>query len=187
MKLPDFLRSYVPLSPEQEKEFFTCFKMKRYEKGSFLFKQGQICKEIFFIEKGFARNFYYNSSGKEITAWFFAEESVVTAIDSFYYKKETPENCELLEDSVVYVISLNELETLVNQNHDFARIAFYFLLSIVSQANEYIVNLKLQTAKDKYKSLLSSNPDIFQRASLTHIASFLGITRETLSRLRSEK
>lgn len=182
-----YLQQIVQLDSEEEKEVLSCFHKKTYNKNEFLFQQGHVAPNIFFVEKGFARAFYYSKSGKSITSNFASEGSVITAVDSFYYGKQTEFNCQALEDTTAFYISVNELNKLVDLNHDLAKIAYHFLSWAISSYNQYITNVKLKSAKEKYDYLMNQSPDIFQRASLQDIASYLGITRETLSRLRSEK
>ncbi|MEN8138891.1 MAG: Crp/Fnr family transcriptional regulator [Bacteroidota bacterium] len=187
MDLPSHIKSIANISSESEKEFSTAFKKKEYSKGESIFKQGEICKHIYFIESGLARMFYYSQSGKEVTAMFFKENSFFTAIDSFYNKKTTRDNCELLEDSVVYSLHINEMDNLLKKNHDFAKLAFHTTYEITRTIVDYTFALKFQTAKERYDSLLKDYPRIFKRVALIHIASFIGITPETLSRLRAKK
>ncbi len=130
--------------------------------------------------------YYYSDSGKEITAWFSAENTLVTAIDSFYYHKPTRDYCEVLEDFVVYIINFSEWEIILNSEKG-ARLAFYILYDITRKMTDFISNIKFQSAEERYKALIKEYPSILQRASLGHIASYLGITQETLSRIRSNK
>lgn len=176
----------VKLSNELEVEFFKAFKREELPKGHLLFEQGKICKHIFYIEKGFARVYYHSNSGKEITAWFSADNSFVTAIDSFYYHKPTRDYCELIEDSVVYSIKISDMEEMLEKGNG-ARLAFYLLYEITGKIVEFIVSIKFQTAEERYNALMQDYPSVFQRASLGNIASYLGITQETLSRIRAGK
>ena len=187
MRLPEYFKEVVSLKPEQEKEFASYIDCKEYSKGEFLFKQGEVCRKIFFVEKGLARGFYYSESGKEITAWFVIENSYVTSLDSFIPGNESKLSCDLLEDSVVFSISYNALEELLNKNHEFAKFAFKTLYEITRHVINFYSGLKFQSAKEKYNSLVKNQPSIFQRIPLVYIASFIGITPETLSRIRAEK
>jgi CRP/FNR family transcriptional regulator, anaerobic regulatory protein len=186
MKLYDYLNNIAKLSDSLEEELKNIFEPKEFSKGDHLFKQGELCRNLYFIKKGLVRVYYYSDNGKEITAWFSAENTLVTAIDSFYYHKPTRDYCEVLEDSVVYLINFSEWEIILNSENG-ARLAFYILYDITRKMTDFISNIKFQSAEERYKSLIKEYPSILQRAPLGHIASYLGITQETLSRIRSNK
>ena len=186
MELSEYLRNISKLSDSFEEDLKNLFEPKEFSKGDHLFKQGELCRHLYFINKGLVRVYYYSGSGKEITAWFSAEKSLVTAIDSFYYHKPTRDYCEVLEDSVIYPISFSEFEIILNSERG-ARLAFYILYDITHKMTDYISSLKFQSAEERYKALIKEYPSILQRISLGHIASYLGITQETLSRIRANK
>jgi len=159
------------------------FTLKEIFKGDHLFRQGDICKHLFYIKKGLARVYYYSDKGKDITLWFSAENTLLTAIDSFYLHKPTRDNCEALEDMVVYTITQSQLETLLNSQEG-AQIVFYITYEVTRKMAEHMESIRFQSAEERYLTLISNYPAILQRASLGHIASYLGITQETLSRIR---
>lgn len=187
MNLPPFIKSIADLSPQAEQELSSVFHKEEFPKGHFLFRQGEVCRHIFYIEKGLARIYYNTSGGKEITAWFFAENSFLTAHDSFYQHKPAPSYCELLEDSVVYSLKYTDMEEMMNENHAMAKFAFHAVFELAKKLTEFINGIKFQSAEERYNALMQHYPNIFQRAKLGHIASFLGITQETLSRIRGGK
>jgi CRP/FNR family transcriptional regulator, anaerobic regulatory protein len=186
MELSEYLKNIAKLSDSLEDELKNLFEPKEFSKGDLLFKQGEICQHLFYIEKGLVRVYYYSDSGKEITAWFSAESTLVTAIDSFYYHRPTRDYCEVLEDSVILPINFSELDLILNSEKG-ARLAFYILYEITRKMTEYISSIKFQSAEERYRALIKENPGIQQRTSLGHIASYLGITQETLSRIRANK
>lgn len=177
----------MKLLNEGEKLIQTFFIREELPKGHILFRQGETCNTVYFIEHGFARIYYFSESGREITAEFFSEKSSVTAKDSFFLHKPTIYYCELMEDSVIYFISYSELESLIDNNHEFSKFVIQIILKFAKDMTEYIANLKFQTAEERYNALITNNPTILQRVSLGHIASYLGITQETLSRIRAGK
>ena len=185
MELSEYLKNIAKLSGTLEDDLKKLFEPKVYSKGDHLFKQGEICRHMFYIEKGMVRVYYYSGNGKEITAWFSAENTLITALDSFYYHKPTRDYCELLEDSVIYPISFSEFEIILNSEKG-SRLAFYILYEITRKMTGLITSIKFQSAEERYKALIKEYPEILQRASLGHIASYLGITQETLSRIRGK-
>jgi CRP-like cAMP-binding protein len=155
-------------------------------KGHILFREGDVCRRIYYIEKGIAR-VYYNLEGKEVTAWFSAENSFLTAIDSFSQNIPTHDTCELLEPSVIYSVDYDQLDTMLKEHPEIARIAFYVVIELLKRFSSYVTNTKFQSAKERFETLITNYPTIFLRASLGDIASYLGITQETLSRIRAQK
>lgn len=175
------------LSALTDEQLNSVFTRQELSRGQYLFRQGEMCHHIFYVEKGLARVFYYTERGKEITAWFFAENSFLTSHDSFYQHTPARTNCELLEDSVIYTLSYAEMESMLTEKHDMAIFAFHAVYELAKKLLEYINGIKFQAAEDRYNALMQNYPNIFQRAKLGHIASFLGITQETLSRIRTGK
>lgn len=186
MEFSEYLKNIANHSDSSEEDLKNLIEPKKFSKGDLLFRQGEICRHVYYIEKGLVRVYYYSDSGKEVTAWFSAENTLVTAIDSFYYHRPTQDYCEVLEDSVIYPISFSELEIILN-NEKGGRLAFYILYEITRKMTEFISNIKFQSAEERYKALIKEYPTIQQRTSLGHIASYLGITQETLSRIRGNK
>lgn len=187
MKILEYIRQNADICEADEQILMDCFVRETFSKGEQVFREGDFCPKIYFVEKGMLRGYYYAESGKEVTLWFSAENSFWTALDSFVSKTATHNYCEALEDSVVYSISSEKMEELLNRNHAFAKFAFQTLLEITRELADFLGTMKFMTAKEKYIKLMLKNPRIFQRVPQTIIASYLGITAETLSRLRAEK
>jgi CRP-like cAMP-binding protein len=137
MELSEYLKNIAKLSDSLEDDLKNLFEPKVFSKGDHLFKEGEICRHMFYIEKGLVRVYYYSGSGKEITAWFSAENTLITALDSFYYHKPTRDYCEVLEDSVIYPINFSEWEIILNSEKG-ARLAFYILYEITRKMTEFI-------------------------------------------------
>jgi CRP-like cAMP-binding protein len=185
MSLPKYIKDIVNLTSQEEEVLGALFHREEFSKGHLLIKQGKICRHMFFLEKGFARYFYFSNEGKEITAWFFAKYNFITALDSFYQHKPTNYYCVLLEDSIIYSIKYSDFEEIFNKSNNMANFLFRSMYEVSYKLSESI--FRFQTAKEKYKVLLQDFPFIFQRVQLSCIASYLGITPETLSRLRAER
>jgi CRP-like cAMP-binding protein len=187
MNLPSDIKSTVGLSDQAKQKIGDIFIRGEFPKGHLLYRQGEICQHIFYIEKGLARVYYITEGGKEITQWFYADNNFLTAVDSFYHHKPTLVSCELLEDSIIYSLKYSEMEAMLNENLEMAKFAFHTVYELARMLSAYISAMKFQSAEERYNVLMKEYPRIFQRAKLGHIASFLGITQETLSRIRAGK
>ena len=168
-----------------KEELASIFELVEFSKGDHLFRQGEVCRHLFYIKAGIVRVYYYSNNGKEITSWFSDENTLVTAIDSFYNLKPTRHNCEALENLAVYKIKYSELVAILN-NEKGAQITFYIMYEVARKMVDLIESVKFQSADERYKSLIEKYPAILNRVSLGQIASYLGITQETLSRLRGK-
>ncbi|MES2431171.1 MAG: Crp/Fnr family transcriptional regulator [Bacteroidota bacterium] len=154
-------------------------------KNEFLLTQGQICRHLYFLEKGALRGFY-NLDGKEITHWFGFENDFVTSFHSFITQEPAIENIQLLEGAVLWSISKEELTTLFNHHHEIERLVRIAYEKYYIRIEERFVNAQFKTATELYENLLQQTPHILERVPLGHIASYLGISQETLSRIRNK-
>lgn len=184
-RLMKYINSIVELPPNVETIIAAAFKEEKHPKRTLLEKQDVVCNKLYFVEKGLARLFYLKE-GKDITGWFASEGNFITCNDSFFQKKTSYLNLELLEDSILYSIdykSLNDLFELKEMER-FARLLTYNLLSELS---ERIYSTVFQPAEKRYQLLVVRYPEVALRAPLGDIASYLGISQETLSRIRSQQ
>ena len=186
MKLAQFINSITPIAEEELHTILSYFKYETHSKGHQLLDVGQICNKLYFMEKGLVRSFYVNEKGKEITIWFFNDEGFLTGVDSFFQQKPSMNTIELLEDSVLYSITYSELNMLFDKYHAMEKFGRLLSLQLLSDVVEKLNEIQFHTAKERYNLMLKKHPKITSRAPLGHIASYLGITQETLSRIRSQ-
>lgn len=179
-------KSYTPLSAECLQELVTHSKLKTFKKGEVVVREGQYSKKAYLIVQGCARA-YYLKDGKDISDWFTFENQFAAPIVSFFSDEPSPHYVEFIEDSTVYEFSKGTMDYLSDKYHDFER----FISKVVTETMLILCQrlnaIQFNKAEDRYKQLLSIYPDITNRISLTHIASYLGITLETLSRIRNPK
>jgi len=187
MSIEDFINKIVPIPNEVLEEIKTSFEKVDYPKGHKIIEQGHTCKYLYFIEKGLGRSYFINEKGKNITAWFFAENDVMTVVESFFQQKPSLYELELLEDTSLYRISYTELQKLFDKYHQVERFGRLLSIKLLIDVAHKLNALQFQTAKERYRFLIEKYPNIAYRAPLGHIASYLGITQETLSRIRSQQ
>ncbi|MCL6099590.1 MAG: Crp/Fnr family transcriptional regulator [Bacteroidetes bacterium] len=152
-------------------------------KGHILVEPNSICNHVYFIEKGLTRTFYYKK-GKDVTDWFYPENTFASSIVSFITRKPDRRGIELLESSLICSFHFNELEDLFNKHHAIERLGRKLVSKGMVEIQKRFDDLHFSTALQRYKMLLEVNPRIINRAPLGMVASYLGITQETLSRIR---
>lgn len=179
-----YVNSLVNLSEDAQVAIDTLTVHKKLPAGYTLLNNGDICKEFHFLASGLARVFYYKED-KEVTAWFAAERGIASAIDSLFSGKPSIYKIELLEDSDIYSFQYYRLESLVRQFPIVERLGRLMITNNYLLLDERMKLFAFCTADERYERLLQQLPDIFQRVNLKHIASYLGITQEHLSRIRS--
>ncbi|MBL7703221.1 MAG: Crp/Fnr family transcriptional regulator [Ferruginibacter sp.] len=178
------IKAYYPISTEAENALQDCFTKIILSKNGYLLTEGKICQHLYFLEKGSIRGFY-NLDGKEITHWFGFEKDFVTSFHSFITGEATVENIQLLEGSILWAITKDTLTELFNRHHDIERLVRIAYEKYYIRLEERYVNAQFKTASERYEELISQSPHIVERVPLGYIASYLGISQETLSRIRS--
>lgn len=177
---------YGLLTNEEADALEKKIQYKKSKKGDFLYKAGQMPTSLFILNKGSLKN-YYSFQDKVFNSWFLFEDIFFSAANSLYGGKPTFENAEFLEDSETEFINGTDLNALAEE---------YPIINVIIRKilEEYCVILEERlfltqklSAKDRYEALLREYPEVTQRVSLGNIAAYLGITSETLSRLRGSK
>jgi len=148
---------------------------------------GSVCKQIFLIEQGMFRNHYYDGKGNDITHWFAGKEMIVTAPPSFFRQEPSFFGIEAVDDSIVKALTFDQMEKKLHQSHRLERFVRILTTEVMIQLGQKIVSLHTKSAEDRYDDLLKAHPDIFNRAKLGHIAGYLGIKQQSLSRIRASK
>jgi len=181
----ELIRFYCRLSNPALKSLGAALKKTELPKGSFLIMEGKICDHIYFLEKGCLRG-YYNLDGKEITYWFAFENNFVTSFFSFITRKPCVECIQLVEDCTLWAISYDDLQKLYDTHPDIERLGRLMNERYYVMLEERFVSNHFKEARERYENLITNAPHIVQRIPLGYIASYLGITQETLSRIRSK-
>lgn len=185
-KLIACIREKVDLSEGDIDVLKHFFIPKKVRKRQYILNAGDVCQYITFVEKGMLRSFTVDSEGSEYVVQFAIEGWWISDVGSFVSGKEALYNIEALEDSELLHLSKSQMDELVAQLPVMER--FFRLLmqnNIVSLQRRVVAYMSL-SAEEKYLKLMEVAPDIMQRASQQHIASYLSITPETLSRVRKK-
>lgn len=175
----------IHLTDESKIALFTCFKKFEFPKGHILVRPNEICRHLYFIEKGAARIFYYKDD-KDITDGFRGKQTLLVTIVSFIRQKPDRRGIELLDNSVLWAIEKKDLEVLCDKYPDVERLYRIVMSSAVIMGEQRVERMLFQSAQERYEDLIRTQKGIHDLLTLGMIASFLGITQETLSRIRAK-
>ena len=184
MTITKFLSTLIPFTLEELNDISSHFEKESVAKNKVLVHQGEVCKSLYFVEQGMGRSYYLNENGKEITQWFFGVGKFMTSSDSFFQQTPSLYNLEVLEDSILYSISKEEIDQLFSTYHKMEKLGRLVTIEMLTKLGNKLNAIQFQTAKERYDYMLTEFPDIVYQVPLGHIASYLGMTQETLSRIR---
>ena len=180
----ELARKYSTMTHEELDTLESILVPKRFAKGEMILKEGDVCENIYYIDKGLVRQFYYKNE-KELTEHIGAEGEIFMCIESLFREEPTKFQVEELEPCQLYLIPKHRLEQVALHNVNI-QILYRKILEeslIVSQVHADL--LRFETAQNRYLRLCKLKPQVVLRAPMVYIASYLQMTPETLSRVRS--
>jgi len=155
-------------------------------KGNFLLKSGEISNEYYLLEKGIVRSFVHDYNNNEITTEFFAENDIVIVPSSLFQRISSQETLQTLTDCVLWKIDFDKFQHLFHSVPGFSEWGRSWFTTQVFSLKQKSLDIVTETATNRYLKLLKEKPQIIQNAPLKQIASFLGITDTSLSRIRKD-
>lgn len=184
MHINDIIDNIYPL-PEKSKALLkeNIYEVN-YPKAHVLFKVNRIESKMYFIEKGMVRA-YANPGDEEITFWFGKEGDAVVSMKNYVQNKKGYETIELLESCVMHELNTEHLRKLFDDDIHIANWGRKFAEQELIKVEERLIFRQCRTAMERYKELMATDPELLQRVQLGHIASYLGMTQVSLSRIRS--
>lgn len=185
-RLIQFFHHTHLVSTEKSEEFALPFKKKYLRKNEFFLREGQISDEYLFLEEGCMRAFAYDTNGNDITTNFCTPSQIVFEIYSFFNRTAAKENIQAMTDCTGWFITYRELNHLFHTIPEFREFGRYILVHGFGALKIRMLSMITETAEERYASLLISHPEIFAYSPLKNIATFLGITDTSLSRIRRE-
>ncbi len=187
--MKDFVSAFnhlANLNQEATEDLQDCLSEKSLNKGELLLKNGQVCKNLYFIDEGLTKIFFAKED-KEFIMRFFPEHTLFSVLNSF--ETQTPSQYEImaLENTTVTYLFKTDLETLCKKHHSIET-AYRKLLSIATiNMMKRISEMLEENATERYNHFLKDNGHLLQRISLGDLANYLGITQVSLSRIRANK
>lgn len=181
-ELQSFLSQYIALPPEVLQEISDLFKEKRVGKNEYLLKEGQVCRDFVFVQSGCLR-MYYTAKETEISVWFAFPYSSAIEIASYISERPSEYSIQAIEDSTVLFLPKSSLDRLYGKYPEAQEMMRKFWEDVVLHLIPRFTALQKDSAEKRYLDLMS-NTDYLEKIPQKYLASFIGVTPTSLSRIR---
>lgn len=181
------LRSFCPKLTDHELSLFASkLTFQELKKKEFFIQAGKVQKNMGFIAQGLVRSSYIDFTGIEITVGFYSEGDYATHYHSFLTRNASNYSIQCLEPTIMACLSYEDMQWVYQQSTGFERYGRLVAEEILKRQQARIESFIFQTAEDRYLDFIDKHPDLFNRISLSHLCSYLGIERQTLTRIRQK-
>lgn len=185
-QLKEYISRTITISEEELELVLSHFHPLKVKKNEVLVSQGQISQRVHFINSGCLRFYFTNEQGQEATRYLAFENNFATALCSFISGKPSDEYLQALENSEILYISQHDFNILLNNLPVWEKFYRHYLEKAYVNNSNKLLSLLTLDATERYRQLLRQNPKIVQRLPNKMVASYLNITQETLSRIKSK-
>lgn len=182
--LKESIQEHVSLTDEEWELCKNSFRPKRMLKRQFLLQEGDVCRDLAFVEKGALYSYTVDSKGNQHVIRFAFEGWWMANLQSFFTQKPTNLNIEVLEDSELLMLDQQNHEKLIEEIPAYERYQRIMFQNAYVALQQRVENALGLTAEEKYARLIEQNPEFLNRVPLNLVASYLGVSPETLSRVR---
>jgi CRP-like cAMP-binding protein len=180
----ELARRYSTMSHDELDMLENVLVPMRFQKGESILKEGEVCTHIYWIQKGLVRQYYYKN-GKELTEHMAVENNIVMSIESLFKEEPTHLMMTALEPTIIYAMPRGVLEQVAMKSVNIQILYRKILEESLIQSQIHADMLRFESAQDRYVKLVKRQPQLVLRAPLVFIASYLQMTPETLSRVRT--
>lgn len=174
------------LTEAELSQFASKLTFKELDKKDVFLKAGKIQTAIGFITKGLVRSFFIDKDDTEITVGFYAEGDYATHYDTFITRQPSRYSIQCLEPTIVACLSFEDMQWMYQQSPKFERYGRLIAEEILKRQQTRIESFIFQTAEERYLDFMKQHPALFNRISLSHLCSYLGIERQSLTRIRQK-
>lgn len=184
--LENYIKAHFePISKEELKQITSLFKSIILKKGDHFLKEGKICDSFCFIKNGYLRVFAF-SNEREVTQWIATDGHFGTDFSSFFFNQPSRWTIQALDCTELYVISKENYDTIKNIVSNWPEIERSFLIKCLTMVESRVYVHLSMSAEERYRSFFESHKALFNQVPLQYIASMLGMTPETFSRIRKK-
>lgn len=181
-----FIQCILPIPMTTAVEIASHFKEIEIAKNHYLVQEGKVSDEYVFLLEGFIRSYTFDTEGNDITTNFYTKNQIVLEVSSFFNRTPANENFQALTDCKGLIINYEQVQILFHSIPEFREFGRKVLVQNITLLKQRMLSMINQTAEQRYENLLFTKPEILQNIPLKHIATYLGITDTSLSRIRKE-
>ena len=181
----ELARRYSTMTHEELDLLESILVAKKYAKNEKILDEGEVCENIYWIVKGLVRQYYYKN-GKELTEYMATENTICMCIESLFREQPTRLQMMAIEPTVLYCLPKAKLEAVAMKSVNIQILYRKILEESLILSQIHADMLRFESAIDRYRKLVKSSPQLVLRAPLLYIASYLQMTPETLSRVRTQ-
>ena len=193
IKYKEFMQLYMSINVLEWTLFSSRLKVKKFAKGEVILAQGDVCKELYFINDGLARGYVIDESGKDFTWSIFFNDTnafmtnlFVTDYQSFLHREAASIHIEALEDTEVFSLAYEDVQFLYNKLKKGERFGRLMAEEAYSYLHTIVIDRQTKSAKERFLEFMQRTPFLLDKVPQYHVATFLGITPQHLSRLKKE-
>lgn len=178
------MSSFDFLTPVEHKMVSSNLTLKKISKGEFFLEAGQITRDLGFVEEGCIRA-YYIHEGRDITQDFYSENSMIAIMRGIVKGESSPISYQAIEDSSLYLLRYDNLVEIYKESAKIEKLGRSILEGLLVQAEDRINTFLTKSPEERYLQMMDNHPDLVNRINQVHLASYLGITPVSLSRMKS--
>lgn len=174
------------IQPSELNQIIEAHQRVNFQKGDFILRQGDRAESYMIMEEGLMRSFVYDVHGNDITTDFFCDRDIIIEVLSLFQRVPTSENIQALKNCTCWQINYKVFQELFHSIDGFAEWGRLWMSNSLFQFKQRTLDMVTITAKDRYLRLIEEKPKVLQYAPMKNIASYLGITDTSFSRIRKD-